>query len=229
MNDNRKHWLEKEDQLRGMLATKSRFAEGMALFLEQHAAVHSGAVCANTPWSLHDEVLHGLNDEQICHVARPGQNSIAWVLWHITRIEDMTINLLTLEQQQAWDDAWAGRLGISSADCGASMDADEVAQLSTHISVPALLAYRDAVGRRTRESIQQLSHETAKQIVPNVRVQQLLQNGSIGPKAIWLYEYYLKRTRAFFLIRTATSHNFHHLYEAGRIKSRLIKIRPARD
>ncbi|WP_198510326.1 hypothetical protein [Bacillus solitudinis] len=28
------------------------------------------------------------------------RNSIAWHLWHITRIEDMTMNLLVIDKQQ---------------------------------------------------------------------------------------------------------------------------------
>jgi hypothetical protein len=38
-----------------------------------------------------------------------------------------------------------------------------------------------------------------------------------------LFEYYLNRTKGFFLTRTATSHNFIHLNEAGRIRVKLLK------
>lgn len=221
MQNYRKNWLEKEDQLRGMLAGKTRFSEGISLFLAQHASVHSAEAGEYTPWSLHDEILQGLNDKLICTVPRPGLNSIAWILWHITRIEDMTINLLTMEQEQVWNNTWASQMGYSSPNCGASMDIEEVSGLSLQICVPTLLAYRLAVARRTRESVTHLSYEKSKEIITEPLVRQLQENGSISPKATWLYEYYLKRTRGFFLIRTATSHNFHHLNEAMRIKNKL--------
>jgi hypothetical protein len=61
----------------------------------------------------------------------------------------------------------------------------------------------------------------AKEIVATNTVQKLVDEGSISPKANWLFEYYTKRARAFFMTRTATSHNFIHLNEAGRIAKKL--------
>ncbi|MBE3039501.1 MAG: DinB family protein [Chloroflexi bacterium] len=60
--------------------------------------MHIAAISGGDYWYLYDEVMAGLNDEQVKTVPRPGLNSIAWLLWHITRIEDMTINFLVLEQ-----------------------------------------------------------------------------------------------------------------------------------
>jgi hypothetical protein len=219
--DNRKNWTARQDQLRKALSSKSRFEEALALFLEQHAAVHTAAISEGGAWSLHDEVLAGLTPPQIKKVPRPGQNSIAWLLWHITRIEDMTINTLMLYQPQVWTPAWAAKLVFSRPDCGAGMDEKDVAEFSSQIDVPALLDYRAAVGRCTRETLSGLDAGLAREIVPDATVQILEQQGSIGPRAHWLYEYYTNRTRAFFLTRTATSHNFIHLNEVGRVGKKL--------
>ena len=98
--DNRRNWTQQQDQLRKALASKTHFDKAMPLFLAQHAATHCAEISGAGDWSLHDEVMTGLSDAQIRKVPRPGQNSIAWLLWHITRIEDMSINTLTLEQPQ---------------------------------------------------------------------------------------------------------------------------------
>lgn len=219
--DARKNWTESQDRLRKALSSRVHFDEALELFLSQHAAVHTAEISGGVGWSLQDEVLNGLSDETIKRVPRPGQNSIAWLLWHVTRIEDMTINLLVFEQPEVWDSSWAARLVFPSPDCGASMDESEVAGFSAQICVPALVEYRAVVGARTRRSVPDLDAARAKEIVPIPTVKKLVEAGSISPKANWLFEYYTNRTRAFFLTRTATSHNFIHLNEAGRIAKKL--------
>ncbi len=221
--DNRKNWTSRQDLLRKALASKPRFVEAIALFHEQHAAVHTAQISNPHAWSLHDEVLTGLSGEQIQTIPAAGQNSIAWLLWHITRIEDMTINTLTMDQAQVWNKEWSNRLGYKSPDCGAGMNDDEVATFSAAIIPEVLLEYRAAVGLQTRLSIDKLTVTQSREIVPDPIVQRLVEEGSINANANWLYEFYTHRTRAFFLTRTATSHNFIHLNEAGRVAKKLFK------
>ncbi len=221
--DYRKIWTQQQDQLRKLLSAKAHFDEAMQLFMAQHTNVHCAEISNGQFWSLQDEVLAGLTEEQIRAILRPGTNSIAWLLWHITRIEDMTINVLVLEQSQVLDADWAARLGIPFRDCGASMDDAEVADFSAKVVVRALVEYRAAVGCRTREGVQRLSAKQVKTPVPTATVQKLVNEGSISAKGHWLFEYYLNRTKSFFLTRTATSHNFIHLNEAGRIRAKLVR------
>jgi hypothetical protein len=227
--DNRKNWTGQQNELRLLLNSKSHFEQAIHLFLQQHAAVHTAYVAEGREaqcWSLYDEVLAGLTDQQIKTVPRSGVNSIAWLLWHITRIEDLSINYLVLEQPQvlmAAGEAWLACLGLSSPDVGASMNEVEVFELSARICVPALKEYRDAVGRSTRAGVLQLQSNQLKQVIPEAAIQQLRDEGSISHKGEWLAEYYTGRTKGFFLTRTATSHNFIHLNEAGRVRAKLLK------
>ena len=226
--DNRKNWTSQQNELRLLLGARAHFEQAMQLFLQQHAAVHSALVSGSGCWSLQDEVLAGLTDQQIKTVHRSGLNSIAWLLWHITRIEDLSINFLVLDQPQVLmsaREAWLPRLGLASPDVGASMDAVEVSDLSARICVPALKEYRDEVGRSTRAGVLRLQADQLKQVVPETAIQQLRGEGSISRKGEWLSEYYTGRTRGFFLTRTATSHNFIHLNEGGRARAKL-RIRP---
>ena len=226
--DNRKNWTSQQNELRLLLNSKTHFEPAIQLFLQQHTAVHSaqaaGAAGAQS-WSLADEVLAGLTDLQIKTVPRPGQNSIAWLLWHITRIEDLSINFFVFEQPQVLmsaPEAWLARLDLSSPDVGASMDEVEVLELSSRICVPALKDYRDAVGRSTRAGVVRLQAAQLKQVVPDAAIQQLREEGSISRKGEWLAEYYTGRTKGFFLTRTATSHNFIHLNEAVRVRAKIL-------
>jgi hypothetical protein len=225
--DQRKIWTQQQDQLRKLLAVKTHYDEAIQLFFHQHAVTHTAAISSQQVWSLQDEVLEGLSDEQLKMRLKPGTNSIVWLLWHITRIEDMTINFLVFDRPQVYDsEGWGERLGLPLRDVGASMDENDVAALSTRINVGALLAYRAEVGRSTRTLVPNLQPDL-KEIVPGEMVLKLVEEGSISQKGYWLAEYYLNRPRSFFLTRTATSHNFIHLNEAGRIGKKLMMLKRA--
>ena len=58
------------------------------LFLSQHTAVHSVAVGGNAA-SAAERVFGGVTDEQMRVRPREDLNSLAWILWHIARGEDI--------------------------------------------------------------------------------------------------------------------------------------------
>src|SRR6478609_3045858 len=120
----------------------------LQFFLHQHALVHSKEV-ANGEWSYEDSVLDGLTDEQ--WRARPagGGNSIAWLVWHMARTEDVAVNLLVAGRPQVLhEEGWLERLKIRQ-DIGTSMSDEEVGDFSAQVDIDAILAYRHTVGRRT--------------------------------------------------------------------------------
>jgi hypothetical protein len=252
MIENRKLWTRRQDRLRKLLGVKAYFGDAIQLFLQQHAAVHTAAVSAGRncfeigpqfkipedevlsetgvnparTWFLQDEVLEGASEDLIRTCPRPGENSIAWLIWHITRIEDMTINELVLGQPQVIAGAdWEARLGLASRDVGAGMEAREVAAMSSAVSVASLIDYRAAVGCSTRAGAERFSAAQLKEIVDAGQVQALREDGSISAKGAWLGDYYTNRPKGFFLTRTATSHNFIHMLEAGRVRAKLERSR----
>ena len=57
-------------------------------------------------------VLDGLATEDLVAVPEPGSNPIGWLLWHLTRVQDMHIAEI-LEQDQVWvEPGWAERFGL---------------------------------------------------------------------------------------------------------------------
>ncbi len=222
--DHRKSWTQQQTLLRKLLSSKASSEQGVQLFLQQHAATHTAAITPGLAWSLEDDALAGLSEGQVRYCPRPEINSIAWLLWHITRIEDMTINFLVLERPQVYMSAdWAARLGLPLPDCGAGMDEAEVESFSAQVSVMALKAYRAAVGQTVQSGVCQLQAAQLKEMVPNASVDELVKEGSISAKAGWLSEFYYNRTKGFFLTRTATSHNFLHLNQAARLGKKLVR------
>jgi hypothetical protein len=222
MEERRKHWTEQQAELRKALSSAAHFERAIQLFAEQHAVLHSAEIYGGRSWSLHDEALAGVSEEQFRFCPRPEVNSIAWLLWHITRIEDMTLNFLVLEEPQVLlRSDWTPILGLALRDCGAGMSEADVEAFSAQVSMPGLLAYRATVGRSVAAGVQRLRPAQLKEIVFTHCVGQLSAEGSIGPTAGWLAEFYTNRPKSFFLTRTATSHNFLHLNQAARLNQKL--------
>src|SRR5262245_20729445 len=90
------------------------------LFLEQHAAMHSLAVGGNR-MSAAERTFTGLSDAQMRVRPREDLNSIAWIMFHIARAEDIFVNTLLSGHAQLMDDQWLKRLGITRRDFGIGM------------------------------------------------------------------------------------------------------------
>src|SRR2546428_10877298 len=82
------------------------------LFLDQHAAVHSAAVGGNK-MSAAERTFAGLSDEQMRVRPREDLNSLAWLMFHIARAEDIMGNTGLAGGAQAFHAARRKKLGIT--------------------------------------------------------------------------------------------------------------------
>src|SRR5919108_4861840 len=97
--------------------TDGEAMDAKELFLAQHAAVQSVAVGGN-PISAAERAFGGVSDAQMRVRPREDLNSLAWLMWHIARAEDIIVNGVVAGQPQVFDDAWMKRLGIGRRDFG---------------------------------------------------------------------------------------------------------------
>ncbi len=101
------------------------------------------------------ELVHrsaeGLTREQLAFRPEEGANSIAWLIWHLTRIQDGHLAGAT-GKEEAWvSEGWAERFGMA-ADISINGQGDgpaDVAALQAD-GPDVLLGYHDAVVDRTR-------------------------------------------------------------------------------
>jgi hypothetical protein len=122
------------------------------LFLAQHSAVHSKEVGGN-PGSAAERTFANLTEDQMRVRPREDLNSLAWIMWHISRAEDIIVGSVIGGRDQVFGDAWMKRLNITRKDFGIGMKSAEVTDLTKAIDVAALREYRDAVGKHTREIV----------------------------------------------------------------------------
>ncbi len=222
MNPNRKCWNEQQKLLQDSLLRGNDYPRAIELFLVQHAATHPAEMSGSGAWSFADEVLLGLDESALRYLPPGCEHSIAWVLWHLARIEDVTLNLLVAGSPQVFQSAdWRERLGADIEHTGNGMDIDAVRAFSQKVSIEALHAYRLAVGRRTREIAQTIEPGILKQKVDSARLKTIREQNAVLPEAGEIITYWGGRTLAGLLLMPATRHNFLHLNEALRIRQHL--------
>jgi hypothetical protein len=87
-------WNEKHAQLRLLIRSSADPTAAMALFLKLHAAVHPKRAEERGEWSLAEEAVQGLEDKDLRRVPPGEEHSLTWIMWHLARIEDVTMNVL---------------------------------------------------------------------------------------------------------------------------------------
>jgi len=157
MEPHRKLWNEQQKSLQLALKRLVDIPAAVDLFLTQHAMLHTSDMAQAGFFSFEDELWQGLSEEAARRIPYKMEHSIVWVIWHVTRIEDITMNLLLAGSPQLLhQDSWFERIQASAYNTGNGMTADEIARLSIKIDLAVLQAYRLAVGRRTREIVREL-------------------------------------------------------------------------
>lgn len=98
--------------------------------------------------------------------ARPGPdaNSIAWLLWHLTRVQDDHVADLA-GREQVWADGWYDRFGLpfAYADIGFGHSSDQVGEVTT--SVDEAIAYHAEVHAATLAYVSTLTPKELARVV----------------------------------------------------------------
>ena len=189
------------------------------LFLDQHGAMHSAAVGGNK-MSASERTFTGLTDEQMRVRPREDLNSLAWLLWHIARAEDIFINTILGARTQLFDDeSWAKRLAITRRDFGIGMTSAEVTELTRQIDLGALREYRDAVGKRTREVVGDFKPQDWQGETTADTVGRAAAEGVFGVRAEMLAQAFTGRPRAMVLTGVALLHSSGHMGEAATVRT----------
>lgn len=97
------------------------------------------------------DAVEGLDAQQLAESPRPGANTIAWLVWHIGRVQDHHIAQL-LDEQQLWETGdWADRMDLERDphNTGYGHNAKQVASIRP-TDGEVLLDYLEAVSARTR-------------------------------------------------------------------------------
>jgi len=188
--------------------------DALGLFLLRYHAVHGGLV---------DDLFAGLDDAQVR--ARPhGLNSVVWLVWHATRVEDAAVNRFVADRPQVLtEEGWLDRLGAARRDVGSGMASLEVDALSADIDTAALRGYARAVADRTRSVAGALAPAAWEEIVPEARVRRVVADEALLMDAgRWVEDFWARgHARGWYLLQTALLHPYAHWFEAMATRGQL--------
>jgi len=104
--------------------------------------------------------LEGLNTEEINRQPNPASNSIAWLIWHLTRVQDGFVAMLS-DKEQVWiDEKWYEKFGreANPRDIGFGHTPEDLAKFQAP-DAKTLLDYHLATLERTKRYTSKLTPE----------------------------------------------------------------------
>jgi uncharacterized damage-inducible protein DinB len=115
------------------------------------------------------EALHGavegLTTDQLAYQPSDGANSIAWLVWHLARVQDDHVADVAGEEQLWTGGGWVERFSLPFApsETGYGQHAEEIA--AVRAGADLLTGYYDAVHDRTLAYVRQLGADELDRIV----------------------------------------------------------------
>ena len=195
------------------------------LTLEVHSMVHPAEISGRTEKTIADYVLdYMLNGNQNALVPREDYDvdlhyagtrtvPMCWQFWHTYRIEDLVSNILMANQEQIFNRDWQIKIGSSITDTGNSLELDDAIAFGKEINIKALREYIIAVGKNTRNILENITLEQVKSMVPYERVMHILEEGGVTTdfRSIWLLVYWGSLTMGGMILTPMTDHHMMHL------------------
>jgi uncharacterized damage-inducible protein DinB len=113
---------------------------------------------------VHDAVEE-LDEEALAFRPEGKANSIAWLIWHLTRVQDDHLAELRKKKQVWIADSWYDRFNLpfDKSDTGYGHTGRDVAQVK--IDAKKLVEYHDAVYAKTIEFIKTLKEDDYNKVV----------------------------------------------------------------
>lgn len=206
-------------ELNGMIRKAAELERSKALFLEIHAKLHLPSV-SNTGKNEVDNLLCDLDRNEYAIMPTSKDETIAWVLWHIARVEDLTMNILVARQEQVFDQGWKERLNVAITDTGNALCDEEIMELSRNINRDELINYRNAVGSRTRDTVRALHAADIGRKVCPADLDIILSAGGVTQQenSRWLLDFWGKKDVAGLLLMPPTRHVMLHLNDCCKWK-----------
>ena len=195
------------------------------LTLEVHAMVHPAEISGRTEKTIADYILdYMLNGNQNALVPREDYDvdlhyagtrtvPMCWQFWHTYRIEDLVSNILMADQEQMFNRDWQIKIGSSITDTGNSLELDDAIAFGKEINIKALREYIIAVGKNTRNILENITLEQVKSMVPYERVMHILEEGGVTTdfRSVWLLVYWGSLTMGGMILTPMTDHHMMHL------------------
>jgi uncharacterized damage-inducible protein DinB len=106
-----------------------------------------------------ENAIRGLSADELAWSPRPHSNSIAFLMWHLARVEDLWINRLLLVGKEIYEsEGWYKKFGTAASDNGFGYDVEKLS--AWPVPKPELIGeYVVAVRKKTVSYIEPLTEK----------------------------------------------------------------------
>lgn len=219
-------WNPKQALLKNMVTKPDEFNGAIQLCLAMHSMVHESAMTQAGEKTYEDEIWDSLDRRTFETMPTEKDVTIAWNIWHITRIEDLTVNFLISGGEQVFNEDWRSRMNSDFYDTGNAMTDEQILALSRSFNIAELRNYRNEVGRRTRSVLEQLTQPDMKRKVNPKDLQRIHSAGGVTDQAesVWLLDFWGRKNVSGLLLMPVTRHQIVHLNDCVKLKQKCRKL-----
>jgi len=218
-----KSWNDDIKELRKIILKPDKIQESKSLALSLHSMVHLSIMSGVDKKTFEDELWEGLDENTFRTSQNQKGRTIAYGIWHCTRIEDITMNLLVAGDKQIFNrENWQEKINSNITDTGNAMSEDDIMEFSKNINMEELKKYRIEVGRRTRDIVENLSTQDMKRNFDKHRLQRILDERAVlDVKASnWLIDFWGRKNVAGIILMPMTRHQVIHINESLSAKKK---------
>jgi hypothetical protein len=177
------------------------------LFLQRHNVLYGFYLSG---------IWENVSEDLMRQRPHPRLNSIAWILWHLTRGEDAGLNRFVVDRSQVIDEGqWMQRMNVPWRHNGTGMTSTEVDDLNQRIDLQALHGYSNDVRVRTVEIVPQIDPDSLDAVMEVDRLHTILYDEGLAmsSQAAGLVENYAGWTKGRCLMTFGLTHPFQHVGE----------------
>ena len=103
-----------------------------------YGLLHDKKVYKYTNDTIYDMLWNNLK-EWTCKIISNKETSIIWNIWHITRIEDIVVNILIGNTDEVLNNEIQTKLNVNIKDTGNAMGYNEIESLNKNINIKILI------------------------------------------------------------------------------------------
>ena len=176
--------------------------------------------------AVYDYIFSTCSHDDFHQMPLAKDKTIAYYIFHLIRIEDITSNTLIAGKTQLFfTENFSKSLNSPIITTGNELNRDDLVEFSKMLNIDELKNYVNAVVNNTNTIIQDMTFEESKTKVSDVRKEELLetQTVSIDENAFWLVDYWCKKTYGGLFLMPLSRHHMMHLDGCLRIIGKIKK------
>ncbi len=213
-------------EIKELFKKQGSFEKGKKEFMVFHSNLYKSEMTGQKCKTFEDLLWENLTEEILRTSINEKGRTILYGLWHSTRIEDMTMNVLVNGTQQIYHSSnYRDKINAGIDHTGNSLSRDGISKMSSIINIDELCKYRIQVGKSSQEIIKTLRFEDLKRKVKVEDIDLLHSTGSVDdvPSANWLLTFWGNKNIHGILFMPASRHQVVHLREGFKAKENGLK------